>query len=74
MHLKHVSPSSHPRVRLSLVTPVIFLLVADEEDGGAHKSHSLFHHTGFILQGHPMRQGSKPGQSLEIYARLAVGH
>lgn len=38
---------------------VIFLFVPDEEDEGAHKSCSLFHHTGFILQGHPMRHGSK---------------
>lgn len=46
----------------------------DEEDAGVHESRSLFHHAGFILQGYPMRQGSKPEQSLEIYGRVAVGH
>lgn len=72
-HLKHVSLSSHPRLHLGLVTPVIFLFVPDEEDEGAHKSCSLFHRTHFILQGHPVRHGSttraEPG---DLW--LAVGH
>lgn len=55
-HLRHASPSSPPRLRLTLLTPVIFLF---EEDEGAHKSRSLFHHTGFILRGRPMGHGSK---------------
>lgn len=44
-----------------------------EVEEGADKSNSLFHHTGFILHSPLlMRQGSKPGWSLEIYGRQIV--
>lgn len=46
-----------------------------DEREGADKSHSLFHHTDFILHSPLMRRGSKPGWSLEIYGQQKrAGH
>lgn len=41
----------------------------EEEEERADKSHSVFHHTDYILHSALMGQGSKPGWRQEIYGR-----